>query len=88
MTNHPLTDKIIEEELITEHKCDYRLDFGRANYYEEDFRTAADWQLDKVLEWLNENLSNYTDDTYLGDCYPLHMLESDLKEAMRPQEDN
>ena len=87
MTKHPLTDKIIREELITRDKYDRRLRDGIANCYKENMRAAADWQLDKVLEWLNENLSNYTDDTYLGDCYPLHMLERHLKEAMRPQKE-
>jgi hypothetical protein len=54
-----------------------------------DLQTAADWQLDRVLDWLDKNLSNYTDDTYLGDMIPLHRLDDDLKEAMRPtQEDN
>ena len=75
MTKHPLTDKIIEEELITEDECDYRLDFGRANYYEEDFRTVADWQLAQCL--------NYIRLTY-GDEAMVPFME-----AMRPtQEDN
>ena len=51
-------------------------------------RAAADWQLAKVLDWLDENLSNYTDDTYMGDRYTLYILERHLKEAMRLQEDN
>ncbi len=58
-------------------------------YYEEDFKIGADWQLEQVMKWLDENISNYTDDDYLGDCEPLHKLEGDLKKAMRPtQEDN
>ena len=90
MTNHhPLTDKIIDEELITGDECLRREGDGRAMYYEEDFKIGADWQLEQVMKWLDENISNYTDDDYLGDCEPLHKLEGDLKKAMRPtQEDN
>ena len=90
MTNHhPLTDKIIDEELITRDECLRREGDGRSMYYEEDFKIGADWQLEQVMKWLDENISNYTDDDYLGDCEPLHKLEGDLKKAMRPtQEDN
>ena len=100
---HPLTDELCDQIVsstppLPRDQQDRILSYdGRIldGMFEECFevekhqmRAAADWQLDKVLEWLNENLSNYTDDTYLGDCYPLHMLERHLKEAMRPQEDN
>ena len=85
---HPLTDKIIEEELLDDQdELLYRTCFPQS-YYEGDFRAGADWQLEQVMKWLDENLSNYTDDDYLGDCEPLHKLEDDLKKAMRPQEDN
>ncbi len=40
--------------------------------------------LERVGKWLDENLSNYTDDAYLGDMSPMHRLNDDLKEAMRP----
>tara|TARA_R110000796_G_scaffold191822_2_gene308506 strand:- start:6451 stop:6750 length:300 start_codon:yes stop_codon:yes gene_type:complete len=53
---HPLTDKIIREELITRDECDRRLGDGRANYYEEDFRTAADWQLEECDDELGNIL--------------------------------
>lgn len=52
-------------------------------------RTAADWQLEQVMKWLEENISNYTDDDYIDDCEPIHLwMRDDLKKAMRPQEDN
>lgn len=38
--------------------------------------------LERVGKWLDENLSNYTDDDYLGDCEPIHRLDTDLKKAM------
>jgi hypothetical protein len=100
MTEHPLTDELCDQivsstpPLPRDHQDRVLSYDGRIldGMFEECFevekhqmRAAADWQLDKVLEWLNGNLSNYTDDTYLGDCYPLHNLERHLKEAMRPQ---
>ena len=85
---HPLTDKIIEEELLDDQdELLYRTCFPQS-YYEGDFRAGADWQLEQVMKWLDENLSNYTDDDYLGDCEPLHKLEDDLKKAMRPTQEN
>ena len=51
-------------------------------------KTGRDEQLEQVMKWLDENLSNYTDDDYLGDLSPLYKLESDLKKAMRSQENN
>ena len=50
-------------------------------------RATADWQLEQVMEWLEENLDNYTDDDYLGDCEPIYKLGLDLKKAMRPIQD-
>jgi len=47
-------------------------------------KTGRDEQLEQVMKWLDENLSNYTDDDYLGDLSPLYKLESDLNKAMRP----
>ena len=85
MTKHPLTLAQIKK-LARRYTCD--MESGEYSFGEDTVRAAADWQLDKVLEWLNENLSNYTDDTYLGDSYPLYNLERHLKEAMRPQQEN
>lgn len=75
---HPLHPKLIDA--LSEYKT-----------CPEAMQAAADWQLEQVMKWLDENISNYTDDDYLGDCEPLHKLEGDLKKAMRPtktQEDN
>jgi len=44
--------------------------------------------LDQVMKWLDENITNYTDADYLGDCEPFYMLENHLKEAMLSQEDS
>ena len=78
---HPLTDeickKIVEDNYIPHP--------GGVHVYPGEIaciRAAANWQLDRVLAWLDENLSNYTDDTYLGDCKSTTELPYDLEEAM------
>ena len=86
MTKHPLTNKKAFKKF-----WDYTVDGdlnGGVLYTPDGIRAAADWQLKQVMEWLGKNLSNYTDDSYLGDMSPLHKLEDDLKEAMRPTQTN
>ncbi len=79
---HPLTDKIIREELITEEECDRREGNGRAMFYSEDFRSGADWDLKRCLEFLRthpfHNRPDYED--LSADAYA-NLLE----DAMRPQ---
>ena len=77
MNDHPLTDE----------EC-YKLcnTFGLDHVF-DNMRRAYDKQLTEVLEWLDENLSEYTDHSYLGDCHPLHRLDTDLKKAMRPTQE-
>ena len=75
---HPLTDKIIDEELITIDECLRREGDGRAMYYEEDFRTGADWQLEQVIKWLNETIFER------GGCLEAVNIPEELAEAMRP----
>jgi len=63
--SHPLTDKII--------RCDKKLgcyDLGTWIYTENDLRTAADWQLEQVIEWIRDTHEEY--------------IIKDLREAMRP----
>jgi len=80
---HSLTDKIISNQ------------FGRYDgindeivYDEDDIRAAADWQLDKVLEWLDKNLSKFTINSYTGEFKTMNKLPEHLEKAMRPQENN
>jgi len=89
MTDHPLTDEICADILP-------KRSFGLCNLSEihlntrvlgevrhcNDMRAAADWQLEQVIEWLKDELD------YRSDIDP--NLLSDLKKAMRPQqqEDN
>ena len=43
------------------------------------------------MEWLDEHLTNYSDDAYRGRCESINDLEDHLKKAMRPtktQEDS
>jgi hypothetical protein len=57
-----------------------------------EMRTAYDKgrddQLEQVMEWLDEHLSNYSDAPWLGSCESILDLEDHLKKAMRPQEDS
>ena len=103
MTEHPMTDKLCDQivcstpPLPRDHQNRVLSYDGRIldGMFEECFevekhqmRTAADWQLEQVMKWLDKNLRNYTDDTYQGDCYPLHILKKHLIEAMLSQEEN
>lgn len=73
---HPLTEEIMDEIHGDEP--------GYSNPYdEEDMRAAADWQLEQVIEWIEE-CSNYDLDFH-SEC---RRMIADLKQAMRPQEDN
>jgi hypothetical protein len=82
MTKHPLTDEII-------------LSIADEAYhlpgYQDDMRAAADWQLEQVIEWLKSELGRLH--YMIGVSYLDHEIDvdyalDDLKEAMRPQEDN
>ena len=93
MTDHPLTDGIIEEIAQFEPGLTDPFILNRIH----DMQTAADWQLEQVIEWLRENLNCLEDvgnNCYLNKYLQSHalidekQLISDLKKAMRPQEDN
>ena len=81
---HPLTDEICLDLMLDEWLDEWNDDgyvMGmRAGY--PALRAAADWQLEQVIEWLKGELY------YRSDIDP--NLLSDLKQAMRPQqqEDN
>jgi len=81
MTNqHPLTDGLLQQ-------------IGCANPRARVFDTQAmrtaydlgcDEQLEQVMEWLDEHLSNYSDAPWLGSCESIFDLKDHLKRAMRP----
>ena len=71
---HRLTDDII--------RYDKKLgchDLGTWIYTEDDLRTAADWQLEKVLDWL-KNCRDYD----LFHIKDRALMRRDLRKAMRP----
>ena len=68
---HPLTDEICDQIQDSVHPCD-----------PADMRAAADWQLEQVIEWIEE-CSNYDLDFH-SEC---QRMIADLKKALRPQED-
>ena len=73
MTDHPLTDEIIYTmwgKGDPSHKFEKRL-----------ARSAADWQLERVFEWLDD----YPVQDVL-EVWGISGLIKELKQAMRPQE--
>ena len=71
MTNHhPLTD----EKARSLFSFERLLDMSQPLEIEDCMRTAADWQLEQVMEWLDEHLTNYSDDAYRGRCESINDL--------------
>ena len=74
---HPLTEKICADILPfypeTEH------DFI-------EMRTAADWQLEQVIEWLKTNTEDYVLEDYYSTYFLIEAFLDDFKKAMRPQQ--
>ena len=95
--DHLMTDEIIDKIHNTANPCDPAY-FGESHASPEEMRAAADWQLEQVMEWLNRNITHYTDadgscsfiaSDYLGTCKHINDLKYHLQTAMRPeQEDN
>ena len=85
---HPLTDEICRE--VADSMIDFPNGFPDAH---DHMRAGADWQLEQVIDWLNNNLAKGYYLSPMG-CYDHEIdvddLLDDLKEAMRPQqlEDN
>ena len=77
---HPLTDDLAED---IAPDAQWAGDIGDTVFRHSDMRSAADWQLEQVIEWIKQG--HLYDLQYHTDC--LDMI-SDLKKAMRPQEDN
>ena len=75
---HPLTDEICEQ--ITDELSIFSI--------EDCMRAAADWQLEQVIEWLEEKgLLRYV----YGDAFATldtYEVIADLRKAMRPQEES
>ena len=88
MTDHPLTDEMLQE--LSEEPLDGLVG---GNFVKEYMRTAADWQLEQVSKWLDDNVGMLLlcAEPGVGDRY-LESLEDEFIqsfiETMRPQEDN
>ena len=78
MTNqHPLTDEICE-------KLQFDIFLGTD---EDCMRAAADWQLERVFEWLEENGYEYAYSHHdLGCQRDFIRMIAYLRKAMRPQQ--
>ena len=105
---HPLTDEIcdeIQESIWAQEATDEELIKYKAFYIYDRrqqleqlcIRAAADWQLEQVIEWIQEHVtpdSHYSEfDGNGADLWSYIITDSivdDLKKAMRPQqkEDN
>ena len=80
---HPLTN----EKALSLFSFEQFADESPPITVEDTMRTAADWQLEQVMNWLDKHLTNYLDPDYLGSCESIPDLEDDLKKAMRPTGD-
>ena len=74
MTDHPLTNDIIEEISVSYLK--------NCESVKSNMRSAADWQLEQVIEQWEEVM-----DSTMTDIQVIREFDKRLK-AMRPQEDN
>ena len=84
---HPLTWETITEEIASSEDIDV---YGWYHFNPDHLRAATDWQLERVIEFLRNDLDSsrllfkYDD----GDvCRPVIDVESvidDLKKALRP----
>jgi len=72
-----------EQHPLTDDKC---FEIWSGNLYENEWmRSAADWQLEQVLKWLNETIFER------GSSFEAVNIPEELAEAMRPattQEEN
>ena len=89
MTNqHPLTN----EKALSLFSFERIMDMSQPLETEDFMRTAADWQLEQVIEWLRHNLGSVPLDpvVYSGHEIDVDYVIEDLREAMRPTttEDN
>ena len=73
LMTHPLTDEICDQIQDSVHPCD-----------PENMRSAADWQLEQVIDWLRNNL----DEDYIWAVVDVEIVIIDLKQAMRPTEED
>ena len=73
MTDHPLTNEIGQNIWKVANEKS-----GGGFTQEDLLRAAADWQLEQVIEFLED----------CPDCYEMPRVIRELKKAMRPQEES
>ena len=80
-SQHPLTDDMLKQIQSENPMRIYGTQAMRAAY-----DVGRDWQLEQVIEWLDENLCDYNTGTEScpGFFWPMSRLTVDLKRAMRP----
>lgn len=88
MTEHPLNDG----KCMSLFSFGQLMDASQPITVEDSMRTAADWQLGEVIEWLKSELGRggyLKPEGYSGYEIDVDDVIEDLKEAMRPtqQED-
>jgi hypothetical protein len=74
MTEHPLTN----EKALSLFSFERLMDMSQPLDAEDFMRTGADWQLEQVIEWLNETISER------GSSLEAVNIPEELREAMRP----
>ena len=92
MTEHPLTDKMCLE--LSGFPLDEMAE-DWAEWQREDMRAAADWQLEQVIKWIEDEGFNVSSVSYehlkYDDDHGFQEYVSDftanLREAMRPQKE-
>ena len=76
---HPLTDSYLQSYFK----------YGDGPYDEDQMRDVADWQLEQVIDWIEENGHEYVYYHYeLGCQSEFNRMTADLRKAMRQQENN
>ena len=80
--NHPLTDEILEQEQFRSYLLSK--DVEELWHTRDDMRAAADWQLEQVIEWIRVAIYEKSADCFIN----IWSLPEELKEAMRPPEDD
>ena len=84
MTDHPLTDEVCRE--VADSMIDFPNGFPDAH---DHMRAGADWQLEQVIEWIEANpIEDYVYTDYSGAIVKEQEFLKNLKQAMRPQENN
>jgi hypothetical protein len=88
MTDHPLTEEMIEEIAQFEPDLTEPLRLDRTNDMRAAYHLGDKERLDQVIAWLKENLQSWylTPSGYSGHKIDVDEVVSDLKEAMCPQQ--